>query len=126
MKRTLIILILALFTFTYGKSQDQNPSNPTDSIVYGYYYCFAMFGSDPVFFTQVFSEPQGEVALKPIIEQSWQGYVFRVLKRPGDVVIAVGPFQSNNYAWQDRQAWLSTIPDSVSKTEVQFIYSSNQ
>jgi hypothetical protein len=125
MNKTCIFFVLAFFTFNVGNAQVVTPTTVRDSIVFGYYYCFAMFGSDPVYYTSIFSEPEGDVAVKPLIDQSWQNYVNNVLKLPQDLALTAGPFQTKEYAFNDRQVWLATIPDSVSKTEVQYMFSLN-
>jgi hypothetical protein len=124
-RRLNIIIILSLCLFANGKSQETAPTVASDSITYGYYYCFALYGNNPIYYTAIFKEQQYNEALKPFIEISWQDYIGKTMNLPNYIALAAGPFLNSDYAMQDRQAWLGNFPDSISKQEVQFTYKLN-
>jgi hypothetical protein len=126
MKRVLIILILAVFTFAWVKTQEPYSSNTSDSTSYGYYYCFTFIGEATMYYTGVFSEIQGTSISKTAIEQSWQAYVHNNLNQPDYSAFVTGPFGTSENAGQDRQSWMEKIPDTLSRQEVQYIYQPNQ
>jgi hypothetical protein len=122
MKRTLIILILAVIMLTRGKTQEPTSANTPDSIVYGYYYCFALHESGTVYYTPVFNEMQDGAISNPAIEQSWQAYVRDNLNQPDYMAFVAGPFITSDNATQDRQSWVANIPDTLNRQEVQYTY----